>query len=118
MAHRFLRRARLQKPGEYKAAFASGSRYSDKWLTAVVAPNVVNTPRLGLAVPKKAVALATGRNRIKRLTRESFRLNQHRLPAVDIVVTVRSGAMAASSQQIVKALEAVWQKLESTCAKS
>ncbi len=117
MAHRFPRRARLQKPGEYKAAFASGSRYSDRLLTAVVAPNALNSPRLGLAVPKKAIVLATGRNRVKRITRESFRQNQGRLPAVDIVVTAKHAASAASHQQLAATLESVWRKLEASCVK-
>lgn len=46
--------------------------------------------RLGLAVPKRVVKRATDRSRLKRLIRESFRHNLDRLPAVDIVVSVKT----------------------------
>lgn len=46
--------------------------------------------RLGLAITKKKVKRAHERNRIKRLTREHFRLHQHKLNAqVDILLTIK-----------------------------
>ena len=46
--------------------------------------------RLGLAITKKKVKRAHERNRIKRLTREYFRLHQHQLNAqVDILLTIK-----------------------------
>jgi len=44
---------------------------------------------LGLAVPKRVAKRATDRSRLKRLIRESFRHERDRLPAVDIIVSVR-----------------------------
>lgn len=40
---------------------------------------------------QKHVKRAHERNRIKRLTRESFRLRQHELPAMDFVVVAKKG---------------------------
>jgi ribonuclease P protein component len=37
--------------------------------------------RIAVSVPKKRIATATGRNRIKRLIRECWRLNKHLLYA-------------------------------------
>jgi len=42
--------------------------------------------RLGLAVTKKS-GNAVARNRIKRVLRSFFRLHQHEMPPMDIVVT-------------------------------
>jgi ribonuclease P protein component len=52
-------------------------------------PNGLGCPRLGLAVGR-VVGGAVQRNRVKRLLREAFRLEQHALPAgLDFVVSVR-----------------------------
>ena len=50
-----------------------------------------NQSRLGLAVAKKAVKTAVQRNRIKRLSREFFRLNQEIIAQADYIILVRSG---------------------------
>ena len=44
--------------------------------------------RLGVVVSKRGNAKAVRRNRIKRLIRERFRLNQPQLPGVDMAIQV------------------------------
>ena len=51
--------------------------------------NQVTVPRLGIAAPKRYIKTAVQRNRIKRVIRESFRVNQGRLSNTDVVILVR-----------------------------
>lgn len=78
--------------------------------------NQLEHPRLGLAIAKKNSKRAVDRNKIKRVTRESFRLQQHELSALDIVVLARRDAANASSSQLTKSLEKHWVKLVKQCA--
>ena len=118
MTARFPRRARLQKPGEFKAAFERGSRLNEKWLTALVVSSGDSESRLGLAVPKKAVPRAVDRNRIKRQIRESFRIRRNALPAVDVVILAKGGCLLATPEQLSDVLDRLWSRVVAKCAPS
>jgi ribonuclease P protein component len=47
-------------------------------------------PRLGLVVPKKVLARAVDRNRLRRILREAFRLSQAELGGLDVVIRLKS----------------------------
>lgn len=66
--------------------------------TAVLPP--AGPPRLGLAVSRKVDPRAVGRNRIKRILRDSFRLQRARLAAGDYVVVARPGASRCSGDEL------------------
>jgi len=89
-----------------------GRRVQDKLLTIVVLAGAAPEARLGLAISAKAVPLATGRNRIKRLARESFRARRSALPAADIVLQARSGAGKAESAELRATLDRLFRKVE------
>ena len=67
--------------------------------------------RLGLAIAKKNVKKAVQRNKIKRIVRESFRLNKHRLEGFDIVVLCRQKAALASKKELTMSIQMHWEKL-------
>jgi ribonuclease P protein component len=110
VTYEFNRESRLLTPGQFQAVFAKPLRFGSSHITILVTPNSDNN-RLGLAIAKKRVKLAVQRNRIKRQIRESFRLNQHNLPFVDIVVMVKSGTDKLENKEINQQLEKIWRKI-------
>lgn len=76
---------RLAKKKDFDRVFSEGKAVKDKSLRLLAAPNDIGEPRIGLAVPKRLVRLATRRNRLRRLIRETLREHAERLPAADIV---------------------------------
>jgi len=81
----------LRKRGEFDNVFGQRRSHADRVLIVYGATNARNVSRLGLVVSKK-VGKANLRNRWKRLIREVFRLEQHKLSVpVDLVVIPRQG---------------------------
>lgn len=78
---RFQRHHRVVRKGDFQRAYANGSRARGEQLVVVAAPNGLEHPRLGLSVGKAIWKGAAQRNRVRRMFREAFRLEQHRLPA-------------------------------------
>jgi ribonuclease P protein component len=64
-----------------------------------------------MAVSTRAVGNAVRRNRVRRAIRESFRLHQHELPAVDIFVTARAAARGATNDVIFASLQRFWSQI-------
>lgn len=69
------------------------------------------TGRIGLVVAKKKVRRAHERNRVKRISRESFRLNQYQLVGLDIVVMPKLGIEQLSNKELHQQLNVAWKKL-------
>ncbi len=109
---------RLRRKGDFNAAYARGRRTSDGLFSVTVRVNDAGAPRLGLAVAVRVAGSAVARNRLRRIIRESFRLHQHELPAVDLVVSARPTARGATPQVLRASLAALWKKVTEQCATS
>lgn len=97
--------------------FSNGRRSADQFFTILFHQNALNRPRLGFAISKQKVRLAVGRNRLRRLVRESFRLRAADLPAVDLVVLARDATTAAASDVLFASLEKHWARVTIGAAK-
>lgn len=85
----FQKKDRLLTPAQFQAVFdAPIKKIHGEHLLLFVAQGEA-LPRLGLAITKKKLKNATDRNRLKRLTREQFRLNKSGLADVDLVLIVK-----------------------------
>jgi len=78
--------------------------------TILCSDNGRQDARLGLAISRKNCKLAVGRNRLKRLVRESFRQHKNELRGLDVVVLNQPDARHASNQALLASLERHWQQ--------
>jgi len=82
--------------------------------TVLYRSNEQEISRLGLAIAKKHCKQATGRNRIKRVVRESFRQHQAELAGLYIVVMNQPAARDANNQSLFASLEQHWHRVSKT----
>jgi ribonuclease P protein component len=113
---KFSRQSRLLKPAEFKLVFQQATRSSDEIFRMLARPNGIQRHRLGLAISKKSCAKAVGRNRIKRIVRESFRqwlTEPVSDSTLDIVVMSTVAASNHNNKGLDESLLAHWQRLTS-----
>ncbi len=108
---RLPKQAKLLKTDDFSSVFNLRKRIANTYLVIRFKPNNLNRPRLGLVVGKKTAKLAVQRNYMKRVLREFFRLNQHQLPSLDLVVQVQKKFQKTEFVQIKQEFEQLTQKL-------
>ena len=82
----FPRQRRLIKTDDFSSVFNFRKRISGHYLAIHYQYNQQLHARLGLIVGKKIARLSVDRNYMKRVIKEFFRLNQHQLPNLDLVI--------------------------------
>jgi len=107
------RSRRLTKRHQFDRVFQEASvRRTHPPLRLLALPNNESMPRLGIVVSKRAMHRAVARNRAKRVIRESFRHEQHRLPAMDIIIQAIPGKDGRKSvAELTDALSQLWKGL-------
>jgi ribonuclease P protein component len=108
----FGREKRLLTARAYQAVFSDTCfKVAHPHLLLLARPNQCSHSRLGLVVAKKHIRHAVNRNRIKRVVRDTFRLVQHELDALDVVFLVRQGLDRLPPAEQTVLLQKSWQRL-------
>ena len=108
----FRKSKRLLTARDYKHVFDNNSlRASHKNLLILACPNGFNHPRLGIIVAKKNARRAVDRNRLKRIIREQYRLLQHQLANLDMIVLARPGLVNQNNQQLAALMKSHLDKM-------
>lgn len=111
----FSRELRLLTPAHFENVFSNAIPAVSPQLTLLARKNNRSHPRLGITLAKKRVNKAHDRNRIKRVLRESFRLHQHKLPDVDIVIVGKSGLDKLTNEELFTLVDKLWKKISHRC---
>ncbi|MBJ7551577.1 ribonuclease P protein component [Marinomonas ostreistagni] len=107
----FPRQVRLLNAGDYQSVFNDTSTKVFAGEFLLLARKHADSGRLGLIVSKKTDKRAVGRNRIKRVVRDSFRHHQELLNGLDIVFLARQGIRDVENPELHKRLEKAWKQL-------
>lgn len=105
----------MHRPAEFREVKRRGKKFADAYFSLSVLANHETYPRLGLSIATRLFGCAVERNRIKRLTRESFRLNQYSLPPVDVTVSARESARQAKLSDLRSSLDKHWKSITQKC---
>ncbi|HZD54480.1 MAG TPA: ribonuclease P protein component [Woeseiaceae bacterium] len=109
--HRLRKPNRLPDAAAFGRVFRGARKSRDHFFTVLFKANGTRVARLGLAISKKHCRLASGRNRLKRIVRESFRSHQEDLAGLDIVVIGQAAASGAENRTLFDSLDGHWQTI-------
>ena len=105
------KQSKLIKTDDFSSVFNFRKRIASKFLVMRFKPNELDFPRLGLIVAKKTVKLAVNRNYMRRVLRELFRLSQHEIASLDLVIQVQKNFEKPDFSVIKKEFDGLLSKL-------
>ncbi len=115
---RFLSKQHIRHASEFDIVFKQGKRLTEACFVFHYVKTERDYPRLGMVVSKKNCALAVNRNRIKRVIREQFRLNQQAFSGIDLVVALKSPIKTMSDQEQGECIKKLFSQLVTCCDRS
>jgi len=113
----FSKDKRLLKASEFQEVFDTNTfKIAHPKLLMLAKFNDREKSRLGLVVGKKNIPSAVDRNYVKRIVRETFRLECFIQP-IDVVFLARKDAHKLSSEHMTLLLQQSWCRLRQRCGK-
>jgi ribonuclease P protein component len=101
----------LPDAAAFSRVFRGADKSRDEYFTVLSRANGLDCARLGLAISKKHCRAASGRNRLKRIVRESFRRHQPELGGVDLVVLGQPDTSRADNTALFASLAGHWRRI-------
>ena len=109
----YPRELRLLTGGDFQKVFdAVEIKVPDQRLLILTRANGLDHPRIGFIISKKNIRHAVKRNLVRRVMRESFRLNQDNLPAHDMIIMAKKGAGEITSEELHRLTKKCWARLK------
>ena len=103
---------RLKKNEDFRRIYKKKRSMANKLLIIYILENKYEYNRIGFTVSKK-VGKSVIRNRVKRILRESYRLNEEKiLQGYDIIIVARNTASKASYKEIESAMLHLFRKMK------
>lgn len=100
---RLGQRQRVVDRREFEQAFEQGVRFAGRFQVLWVRRGEGASLRLGVVASKRSFRRAVDRNRARRLLRESFRLNRHRLKGdADVVLVARTAIRQSMCSEVTR----------------
>ena len=96
---------------EFDLVFKQGRRFNTPHLIFGYLLQPQPLAKIGFVISKKKIPLATRRNRLRRMCRESFRLNQQKIGPYWIVVTPKNNIKEAQEEAIKQEIQTCWDYL-------
>jgi ribonuclease P protein component len=109
--YKLVKQAKMIKTDDFSSVFNFRKRLSSQYLAMHYQPNTLQHARLGLVIGKKTAKLAVTRNYMRRVLRELFRLQQHEVCRVDLIVRVQKKFSKVDFIQIKQEFNTLIEKL-------
>ena len=111
----FLSKQRIHNKAEFALIFKQGKCFTEGCFVLHALNKKTHTPRLGIVLSKRYVSLAVKRNYIRRMIRERFRLMQHQLNGLDVVISLRSSIGKIIKKEQALCIEKLFSQLVRYC---
>jgi ribonuclease P protein component len=109
----FLKKSKLLSQAQFKSVFQKKNKRFAHYFIIYIVENKLDYPRIGFVLSKKQVKLATHRNTIRRVVKESFRMHQHSLPSLDFVIVGLTKADKVTKKELANCMAKQWNYFQS-----
>ncbi len=104
----FTNLERLRTASQFQRVFEQAKKSSSDSFIVLSRENTIGYPRLGIVVAKRNAKRSVDRNLIRRIIRESFRLNKAQLPACDFIVILKRPIGKVQREKMRQQLMKYW----------
>lgn len=109
-SYSFTHKDRLLNASQFTHVFDQANKASSDFFTILSRENNVGQARLGIVVAKRRAKRSVDRNIIKRIIRESFRLNKSSLPENDFIVILKRPIKIIMRTKLRQQMETLWKQ--------